>query len=123
MRHLLLGKLGERHAARYLRKQGFVILTRNYRTPLGEIDIIAKEQDILAFVEVKTRSNGAYGLPQEAVDDRKQRQLIRVARLFLKECGDLEPLCRFDVVAVTIGTNGRAFDVDLIRDAFDASTG
>ncbi len=122
MRHLILGKLGERHAARYLRKQGFVILTKNYRTSLGEIDIIAKEENILAFIEVKTRSTRMYGLPQEAVDDRKKRQLIRTARLFLKECGDLEPLCRFDVVAVSVGANGRAFDIDLIRNAFDASS-
>lgn len=119
MHHLLVGKIGERHAVRYLGKQGFKILATNYRTPLGEIDIIARESDVLAFVEVKTRSTGRYGFPEEAVDRRKQRQLVRVARFYLNDCGDPEMPCRFDVVAVHLGISGRARAVRLIRNAFD----
>lgn len=123
MHHLLVGRIGERHAVRYLRQQGFDILATNYRSPLGEIDIVAREKGILAFVEVKTRSARGFGLPQEAVDPRKQRHIIRVARCFLKDCGDPEVPCRFDVVAVGLGINGRARSIDLIRNAFDASPG
>ena len=122
MRHLVLGKIGERKAVRYLRKLGFVILTTNYRTILGEIDIVAREENILAFIEVKTRSSGDYGLPQEAVDRRKQRQMIRMAHSFLNDRGDQGMACRFDVVAVLIGAGGRTREIDLIRDAFNESS-
>jgi putative endonuclease len=121
MRHLLLGKKGERHAARYLKRIGFKVLAMNYRTAGGEIDIIAREKDILAFVEVKTRTTASYGIPQEAVDLRKQRQLIRAARAYLQEIGETSIPCRFDVVAVQAGKDGRQKKVELIRDAFDAS--
>ncbi len=121
MRHLLLGKLGERHAVRFLSKAGFAIVARNYRTPLGEIDIVARDGETLAFIEVKTRSSKAFGLPQEAVDRRKQRQLIRAAQVFLKAHGELDVPCRFDVVAVTTGRSARAPEVTLIRGAFDAT--
>jgi putative endonuclease len=121
MRHLLLGKIGERHAARFLSKAGFAIVARNYRTPLGEIDIVARDGETLAFIEVKTRSSRAFGLPQEAVDCRKQRQLIRAAQVFLKAHGEPAVPCRFDVVAVTTGLGARAADVTLIRGAFDAT--
>ncbi len=121
MRHLLLGKIGERHAVRFLSKAGFAILARNYRTPLGEIDIVAQDGETVAFIEVKTRATRTYGLPQEAVGPRKQRQLIRVAKLFLKAHGEPDVPCRFDVVAVTTGRGGRAPEVTLIRGAFDAT--
>ncbi|MEK6776461.1 MAG: YraN family protein [bacterium] len=122
MRHLILGRIGERKAARYLRKLGFVILATNYRTPLGEIDIIAREDNTLAFVEVKTRSSGDYGLPQEAVDHRKQHKLCRMAHAFLNDRGDHGMVCRFDVVAVLTGAGGRTRAIELIRDAFNESS-
>lgn len=122
MRHLLLGRIGERKAVRYLRKLGFVILATNYRTPLGEIDIIAREENTLAFVEVKTRSSAHYGLPQEAVDRRKQHKLSRMAHAFLNDRGGQEMACRFDVVAVLIGAGGRTREIELIRDAFNESS-
>ena len=68
MEHLVLGKLGEHYAARYLVKQGCAIVELNYRTSVGEIDIIAKQDDMLLFTEVKTRSSSQYGSPLEAVD-------------------------------------------------------
>ncbi len=121
MRHLLLGKLGESRAVRYLQQEGFEILRRNYRTPFGEIDIIAREAQTLVFVEVKTRSTAAYGMPQEAVDRRKQRQLIRTAQAYLNEKGGPLPLCRFDVVSVRTDRKGQRKKFELIRGAFDAT--
>lgn len=119
MEHLVLGKLGERYAARYLVKQGCSILERNYRTSVGEIDIIAKQDDALVFTEVKTRSSTQYGSPLEAVDTRKQRQIIRTAYVFLKDRDAMQTPCRFDVLAIYIGLGGRVSEVEWIQSAFD----
>jgi len=113
---LALGKWGEAAAAKFLRKRRMKILARNVRTPVGEIDIIAREGNTLVFVEVKTRRSGLFGLPQEAVGPTKQRQLRRAAQWYL---GDghgkgLQP--RFDVVAVRVGENGP--EIEHIPDAF-----
>ncbi|MDA3903996.1 MAG: YraN family protein [Desulfuromusa sp.] len=97
---LALGAWGEDQAVVYLRKQGMKILERNFRTPVGEIDIIAKNKSCLAFIEVKTRRGTTFGTPQEAVGQRKQRQIIRTAQWYLQNnnVGKLQP--RFDVVAI-----------------------
>jgi putative endonuclease len=103
---LSLGRWGEEEAARFLRRLGMTIVERNLRTPVGEIDIIARQGKTLVFVEVKTRRSDAFGTPQEAVGPTKQRQIIRAAQWYL---GDgkgrgLQP--RFDVVAVRAGSKG-----------------
>jgi len=116
-----LGRLGEDRAVRYLQREGFEILQRNYRSPFGEIDIIAREEETLVFVEVKTRSTKAFGLPQEAVNRRKQRQLIRTAQAYLGEKGGVLPPCRFDVIALRTDRKGRHEELELIRGAFDAT--
>jgi len=97
---LALGRWGEEEAARYLRKQGMRIIARNYRTPVGEIDIVARKKKILIFVEVKTRRTDTFGAPQDAVGLMKQRQIVRAAQWYLGDSNEngLEP--RFDVVAV-----------------------
>ena len=97
-----LGDAGERLAARHLRRLGYRILARRYRTPLGEIDLIARDGDCLVFVEVKTRRGTAGGSPAEAVDRSKQQQLTRLASAFLKRHRMLDQRCRFDVVAVVL---------------------
>ncbi|WP_321394936.1 YraN family protein [uncultured Desulfuromusa sp.] len=114
---LALGAWGEDQAVEYLRLQGMKILERNYRTPVGEIDIIARNKKILLFVEVKTRRSVAFGSPQEAVGIRKQRQIIRTGQWYLQEhkCAKLQP--RFDVVAVLSGINGTA-EITHLTDAF-----
>ncbi len=76
-RHLLTGVAGENHAAHYLQTLGYRIIQRNYRTRIGEIDIIAREGEFLVFVEVKTRTGQNFGLPQSAVDARKQFKITR----------------------------------------------
>lgn len=97
---LALGAWGEQQAVEYLRKQGLKILVRNYRTPVGEIDVVARSRKELIFVEVKTRRGVDFGLPQEAVGLRKQQQIIRTAQWYLQQekAGKLQP--RFDVVAI-----------------------
>lgn len=103
-------------AADYLTKQGYQIITMNYRLRSGEIDIIAKENAYLVFIEVKYRKNDSKGLPQEAVDFRKIRKIVNTAQVYmLKEHISLSTPCRFDVVIVLED------EITLIRNAFDAS--
>src|SRR3990167_2286028 len=76
--HLETGRIGEAFAAQYLGDEGYGIIEQNYRTRFGEIDIVAREGGELVFIEVKTRTGEQFGLPEEAVDQRKQRKLIRM---------------------------------------------
>ncbi|MDO3378815.1 YraN family protein [Geoalkalibacter halelectricus] len=101
-----LGRWGEECAGAFLEEQGFELLERNVRTPLGEIDLIARQGRTLVFVEVKTRRTTAFGVPQAAVTPRKQRQIIRAAQWCLgRGCyRGLQP--RFDVVAVLAVASG-----------------
>ncbi len=115
----MTGKEGEDIAEQYLLKQGYRILVRNYRTKVGEIDIVAREGNALVFVEVKARSGVRFGLPQDAVDLRKQAKLSRLAMAYLRHKNVLPCICRFDVVAV-MGAKGK-HKVELIRNAFDLS--
>ena len=95
-----IGDQYENMAARYLEKQGYKILARQYRSRQGEIDLVAQDGRVVVFVEVKGRQNTAFGLPQEAVDRRKQQRLWKVAQHFLWANRLQESLCRFDVVAI-----------------------
>ena len=70
----LLGRAGEKLAVDFLKKKGFKILKTNYKTVVGEIDIIAQDREYIVFIEVKTRSSDNYGLPREAVDRKKQEK-------------------------------------------------
>ena len=100
---LSLGQRGEELAALALEQRGYTILARNYRTPVGELDIVARDRQHLLFVEVKTRRTAAFGVPAEAVGAQKQRQIMRVAQWYLANARypDLQP--RFDVIAVLVG--------------------
>ena len=100
---LSLGKWGEEQAVRFLRKNRFKILERNFTCPLGELDIITRRKDRLVFVEVKTKTNYDPPAPRYSVNRRKQRRIIRVARYYLKSRGLSNVRCRFDVVEVIAG--------------------
>jgi len=113
------GKEGEDIAAHYLSERGYRVLVRNYRTKSGEIDIIAREGNTLVFIEVKARSGTRFGLPQDAVDLRKQARLSRVASGYLRHKAVIPCDCRFDVVAVM--GRGEKMKVELIRNAFELS--
>jgi putative endonuclease len=114
-----LGFKGEALAGRYLKKRGYKVIERNYHCPWGEIDLIARDKDILVFVEIKARSSSEFGLPQEAVDRFKQKKLCQVARAFIAEHNLKEDIpARFDVVAIHLTPSGPA--IELIKDAFQA---
>jgi putative endonuclease len=97
-----LGRKGEEKALQYLEKKGYEILELNYRWGRGEIDIICKEKKLIIFVEVKTRKSRLFGDPVEAVDKRKQRQIIKIAERYLvqKKLYNKSD-CRFDVITLS----------------------
>ena len=104
----LLGCYGEQAALAYVcREKGYRLCCCNYRNRLGEIDIIAEFGPTLVFVEVKTRTTGAYGLPCEAVERRKRRKITRVASAYLAQYGLWDRPCRFDVIEVWPDDQGR----------------
>ncbi|MBI4365956.1 MAG: YraN family protein [Deltaproteobacteria bacterium] len=114
-----LGEEGEILAAAYIEALGFRILERNYRTRLGEIDLIAGRRKAVHFIEVKTRRSHAAGSPFEQVTVHKQRQIIRVALTFCQARRLREPEMHFDVVSVDYSTAAPV--IDYLMDAFEAS--
>jgi putative endonuclease len=113
----LLGDRGERAAARYLRRRGLRIVTRGYHTPWGEIDLIAREGDVLVFIEVKTRRRGT---PAEAVTPEKQRRLTLAALHFLRRHNLIEQRSRFDVAAIVWADDRLPPRIEHFRGAFEA---
>lgn len=114
-----LGRLGERWAARHLRRNGFKILYRNFRAPQGgEVDLVCRDKVAgeLVFVEVKTRRSAAFGRPAEAVTADKQRLIAKGALAWLRLLDRPEVVYRFDVVEVLF--DGRNRRINLIRAAF-----
>ncbi|MEW6416667.1 MAG: YraN family protein [Nitrospirota bacterium] len=113
-----LGTEGEELAVRFLKnKKGYKIITRNYKTPIGEIDIIAKDGDTLVFIEVKTRTDDSFGYPFEAVNKRKKQKLKNLALFYLKNQGKEFPI-RFDVLSIFCMDNGEK-EIEHIKDAFE----
>ncbi len=113
-----LGRAGEEAAGRYLEAQGYRVVERNYRCRSGEIDIIARDGDVLCFVEVKARRTGAYGRGIEAVEARKRQRMRRAAAGYLQRFGSHPPVCRFDAAEVWLSPDGRPDQVWLVRNAF-----
>lgn len=110
-----VGKQFEQIANEYLKKQGYIILEQNFQCKTGEIDIIAKQNDYLVFVEVKYRTNTSLGLPEEAIDFRKMRKITRTSKYYMliNRISEYTP-CRFDVVSIINN------EIKLIQNAFDA---
>ena len=113
-----LGPLGEKLAARFLKSRGYRILPRNYVTSVGEVDLVAREGDVLVFVEVKTRTTDDFGGPLLGVHRAKQRKLGLLARTYIAQKKLDEVPCRFDVVGILLGDNEKDPEIELIRDAF-----
>jgi len=97
---IVLGNLGESAAADYLSNTGYDILERKYRLKIGEIDIIAKKDNVIVFIEVKTRRSTKYGSPAEAVTYRKQQKIMNTALCYLKQIDQNNACCRFDVMEI-----------------------
>jgi putative endonuclease len=112
-----LGRRGEAAAALHLEALGWRLLARSFRTSRGEVDLVARDRDVLVFVEVKARSTLACGRPAESVGPIKRARLAAAARAWLLRYGGAEPPCRFDVVEVLERPDGD-LDVRHVRDAF-----
>jgi putative endonuclease len=116
--HLRRGALGEKLARRFLRRKGYKILYQNFRGRSGgEIDIVARDDDTLVFVEVKTRGREDFGRPVTAVDWQKQRRISRGGLAWLRLLDDPDILFRFDVVEVIIAHDAKP-RLELIKNAF-----
>ena len=113
-----LGKSGEEAALRYLIRKKHKILVKGFRLFRGEIDIIARNRKELIFVEVKTRRGTAFGLPQEAVDYRKQRQIVRTANWYLQQDEMVKLQPRFDVVAILCQSDN-TYEIQHLQNAFE----
>ena len=111
------GKRSEALAAKHLKKNGYKILCKNYRTKLGEIDLIAKDRDTLVFIEVKARRTMHYGHPKWSVTPQKQRKISMTALHYLKASRLHDVKARFDVV--TICYDGRHPEFEIVKNAFE----
>lgn len=116
MTNIEKGKKGEEICVGFLKRKKYYILEKNYRCPLGEIDIIALHRGVYVFVEVKTRTSDKFGLPLEAVNKKKQKKIKDIALYYIKQkklnCFE----CRFDVLSVIL--KGSEFEIDHIMNAF-----
>lgn len=107
------GDVGEKIAKEYLLQQGYRVVATNFKNTIGEIDIIAYDEDVLVFVEVKYRKTAQFGLPREAVNIYKQNKIRNVATSYIKKYKLFSKACRFDVVEI-LGD-----EISLIKDAFN----
>ncbi|MFH1461458.1 MAG: YraN family protein [bacterium] len=110
-----LGNSGENAILEFLKKQNFKILEKNYRTKLGEIDIIAIKENVLSFIEVKTRKNAYFPISQ-VVNYTKQQKIIKTAKIYIQKNDIFDTICRFDVATVLFQDN--YYKIDYIENAF-----
>lgn len=111
-----LGRRGEAVAAQYYKQRGYILLGHNYRTRMGELDLIVYKDEVIVFAEVKTRSGKMLAAPAESVDLHKQRRLQKAAALYLQNSPFADSMMRFDVVEVVPADHG--WQVHCIVDAF-----
>ena len=112
-----LGKLGEEIAGRFLREQGYQILTTNYRCPQGEVDIVARDGEEVVFVEVRTRRSQNFGTPQESLNRSKIRRLVATCQDYLQGYGGVDTDWRIDLVSVRLDHDNRLKNIDHLRHA------
>ena len=110
-----IGKQGEDKAVEYLKQKGYEIMELNYRYKRSEIDIIAQKENLLIFVEVKTKSYNTFGNPEDAVDQKKSDKIMEGADYYI-EANDWHNNIRFDIIA--IHKQGNTFDIVHFEDAF-----
>jgi len=104
-------------AFKRIKRLGYKKIVRNYRCPLGEVDLIAKDGDTLVFIEIKTRKGKSLGYAKEAVTEKKQRQLSKVALAYMKSNQCMGIKARFDVVAICLGQGEP--EIEVVKNAFD----
>lgn len=118
LRNIQLGKRGEDLACKFLRKKKYRILHRNYKTKMGQIDIIGFDKDSVCFIEVKTRSSDKFGPPELSITASKERKLSQLALSFIKRYKLTDYPARFDVLSIIIDFKGQK-SFKLIKDAFE----
>jgi putative endonuclease len=112
-----LGRAGEEAAAQYLKKRGYRLVNRNFNCRVGELDIVARDGPCLVFVEVRTRSGTAFGLPQESITRKKKYKLRQVASFYLLVNNIKDTAVRFDFIAVYMGPDGQTVKIEHIVNA------
>ena len=111
------GILGEKVARDFLRKRGYHIIETNYRCPEGEIDIVAKHEDFLVFVEVRAKTSKEFGSPEESITAVKRERMRATAAHYQQNHDDLPASLRIDVVAVELDRNGKPTRIEVIENA------
>ncbi len=111
------GSWGEKQAEEYLLDKGYQLLERNFRVRQGEIDLIVKNDQFLVFVEVKTRKNNLFGVPQAAVDYRKQNKIKKIAKFYLRDKKYKDYKLRFDVISILY----KNYDNDIVLEHYKNS--
>lgn len=112
--------VGEAAAADLLERQGYRIIARNFRCPLGEVDLIAQHGEAIVFVEVKTRTTSDFGAPFDAITPQKRRRLLRLAAYYLKGRNWLRRPVRFDAVSVAVASGGSLVKIEVLAHAWEA---
>ncbi len=114
-----IGASGEETAVKILKKHGYKIIERNYRTRQGEIDIIAKDGEYICFVEVKLRKSDDFGTPGDFIDERKQKKIIKTAQYYAVKKGIYDSPMRFDAVLINADFGvSKKYKAEVIKDAF-----
>jgi len=113
------GRLGENIACDFLGKNGYRIIERNYRCPGGEIDIIARQEDTLVFVEVRTKKSRRFGTPEESITPTKMERLRTVAAHYGQNRSNLPTSWRIDVVAIQMDSRGKVSRIEIIENAVE----
>jgi putative endonuclease len=123
--HLILGERGETEAYFYLKSLGYRFVATNFRVPhnRGEIDLIGWDNGVLCFVEVKTRTDDSFAPPSAAVTVKKQRNIISVAKRYLRRLPGDRPSCRFDILSIVPSDNGGEPEFTLRKGAFSWDAG
>jgi putative endonuclease len=113
------GTQGEIIAQNYLKKHGYHIIENNYRSRFGEIDIIAKHNDTLVFIEVRTKKNMSFGIPEESITNTKARHLIHTAYYYRQNHKNLPDSWRIDFLAIDLDENDKPLRINLIENAIE----
>lgn len=113
-----IGFHGENMAEKYLKEMGYIILEKNFKCKLGEIDIIAKDNNYICFIEVKTRYGSLYGSPGESVTRQKQYKIYRTAQGYILKKKLYKFNFRFDVIEIILNNKDDNYSIKLIKDAF-----
>ncbi len=116
-----IGKHGEAIAARFLASRGFSVLRKNFITPFGEIDLVAKQAEYIVFVEVKTRISERFGTPLSAITTAKKKHILKNCRYYLARHNLCEAPCRIDVIGINIDAEGQPQVIKHVKNAIETT--